>query len=55
MGKKDKALIDELKTDFMSGALEKGYPEKVLEKIYSDWEEFGECKFCGFFTIQGSQ
>lgn len=45
MGKKDKALIDELKTDFMSGALEKGFPEKVLEKIYSDWEEFAQYAF----------
>jgi DNA polymerase-3 subunit alpha len=45
MGKKDKNLIDTLKTDFMSGAIEKGFPEKVLEKIYSDWEEFAQYAF----------
>ncbi len=45
MGKKDKTIIDELKADFMKGALEKGYPENVLEKIYSDWEEFAQYAF----------
>ena len=45
MGKKDKNLIDTLKTDFMTGAIEKGFPEKVLEKIYSDWEEFAQYAF----------
>ncbi len=45
MGKKDKNLIDTLKTDFMEGAKEKGFPEKVLEKIYSDWEEFAQYAF----------
>ena len=45
MGKKNKSIIDKLKTDFMNGALEKGYPPKVLEKIYSDWEEFAQYAF----------
>jgi DNA polymerase-3 subunit alpha len=45
MGKKNKDIIDKLKGDFMSGALEKGFPEKVLEKIYSDWEEFAQYAF----------
>lgn len=45
MGKKNKQLIDELKADFMAGALEKGFPEKVLHKIYSDWEEFAQYAF----------
>ena len=29
----------------MEGATAKGYPEKVLEKIYSDWEEFAQYAF----------
>jgi DNA polymerase-3 subunit alpha len=45
MGKKDKKLIDDLKSDFMDGAREKGYPDNVLEKIYSDWEEFAQYAF----------
>jgi len=45
MGKKNKSIIDKLKGDFMAGATEKGYPEKVLEKIYSDWEEFAQYAF----------
>ncbi len=45
MGKKDKKLIDDLKADFMSGAREKGYPDNILEKIYSDWEEFAQYAF----------
>ena len=45
MGKKNKSIIDELKTEFMEGATAKGYPEKVLEKIYSDWEEFAQYAF----------
>jgi DNA polymerase-3 subunit alpha len=45
MGKKDKKLIDDLKADFMAGAREKGFPDKVLEKIYGDWEEFAQYAF----------
>lgn len=45
MGKKNKQLIDELKADFISGALEKGHPKGPLEKIYSDWEEFAQYAF----------
>lgn len=45
MGKKDKKLIDDLKSDFMDGAREKGYPDNILEKIYSDWEEFAQYAF----------
>jgi DNA polymerase-3 subunit alpha len=45
MGKKNKSIIDKLKGDFMAGAMEKGFPEKVLEKIYSDWEEFAQYAF----------
>lgn len=45
MGKKKKDIIDKLKSEFMEGALAKGYPEKVLLKIYSDWEEFAQYAF----------
>jgi DNA polymerase-3 subunit alpha len=45
MGKKDKKLIDDLKADFMAGAKEKGFADKILEKIYSDWEEFAQYAF----------
>ena len=45
MGKKNKGIIDKLKTDFMAGASAKGYADKTLEKIYSDWEEFAQYAF----------
>lgn len=45
MGKKNKAIIDQLKSVFMEGALAKGYPQDKLEKIYSDWEEFAAYAF----------
>ncbi len=45
MGKKNKSIINELKSDFMAGALENGYAENILQKIYSDWEEFAQYAF----------
>ncbi|MBL7812266.1 MAG: DNA polymerase III subunit alpha [Bacteroidetes bacterium] len=45
MGKKNKAIIDQLKTVFMEGALANGHPADKLEKIYSDWEEFAQYAF----------
>jgi DNA polymerase-3 subunit alpha len=45
MGKKNKAIIDQLKDAFMDGALAKGYSKDKLEKIYSDWEEFAAYAF----------
>ena len=45
MGKKNKAIIDQLKGLFMEGALAKGFPKDKLEKIYSDWEEFAAYAF----------
>lgn len=45
MGKKKKDIIEQLKSEFMSGAIAKGYPEKSLQKIYSDWEEFASYAF----------
>lgn len=45
MGKKKKSELDKLKADFMAGATSKGHPEKVLEKIWSDWEAFASYAF----------
>jgi len=45
MGKKIKWQLDELKPKFMQGAMEKGHPEKVLEKIWEDWEKFAKYAF----------
>src|SRR6056300_221441 len=45
MGKKKRDIIDQLKGEFMEGALAKGFPEEVLHKIYSDWEEFAQYAF----------
>lgn len=45
MGKKKRDIIDQLKGEFMEGALAKDFPEDVLHKIYSDWEEFAQYAF----------
>ena len=45
MGKKKKDVLDGLKNDFMKGALERGHDEKMLEKIWSDWEAFAKYAF----------
>lgn len=45
MGKKDKATLDKLKPKFLEQAGAKGFPEEVLEKIWSDWEAFASYAF----------
>ena len=45
MGKKKKDVLDGLKSDFMKGALQKGHDEKILEKIWTDWEAFAKYAF----------
>lgn len=45
MGKKQKAVLDSLKESFMNGALAKGYPQNILEKIWKDWEAFAKYAF----------
>ena len=40
MGKKIFAKLAELKPLFINGGKSNGYDEKVLEKIWSDWEKF---------------
>jgi DNA polymerase III subunit alpha len=45
MGKKDRAMIDKLKPEFMEGAMAKGHPEDKLNKIWTDWEAFAQYAF----------
>ena len=45
MGKKKKALMEEMKSRFMEGCLKKGYSEQVINKIWSDWESFAHYAF----------
>ncbi|MEO6832125.1 MAG: DNA polymerase III subunit alpha [Chitinophagaceae bacterium] len=45
MGKKQKAVLDKMKGEFIVGAIAKGHPEKVLEKIWTDWEAFAQYAF----------
>lgn len=45
MGKKDKATLDKLKPKFLEQAGAKGFSEKVLEKIWTDWEAFASYAF----------
>lgn len=45
MGKKIFAKLAELKPLFINGGKSNGYDEKVLEKIWSDWEKFASYAF----------
>ncbi|HMO33884.1 MAG TPA: DNA polymerase III subunit alpha [Lacibacter sp.] len=45
MGKKQKAVLDKMKTQFIEGATRKGHPADKLEKIWSDWEAFAQYAF----------
>jgi DNA polymerase-3 subunit alpha len=45
MGKKQKAVLDKMKGQFMKGAVEKGFPDDKLEKIWTDWEAFAQYAF----------
>src|SRR5699024_2088081 len=45
MGKKIEALLAELQPKFMEGGKENGHPEKVLQKIWKDWEAFASYAF----------
>lgn len=45
MGKKLFAKLAELKPLFINGGKSNGYDEKVLEKIWSDWEKFASYAF----------
>lgn len=45
IGKKDRETLDKMKSDFLSGAIERGFPEEKLEKIWTDWEAFAQYAF----------
>ena len=45
MGKKNRQTLDEMKSKFISGGMEKEYPQKNLEKIWTDWEAFAHYAF----------
>ncbi len=45
MGKKQKAVLDKMKPQFVEQAKENGHPEEVLEKIWKDWEAFAAYAF----------
>ncbi|MCQ2272355.1 MAG: DNA polymerase III subunit alpha [Bacteroidales bacterium] len=45
MGKKQKDKLDKLKPEFISRGKANGHDEKVLEKIWADWEKFASYAF----------
>ena len=45
MGKKQIDILNSLKDKFMSGGVANGHPEKVLDKIWKDWEKFAQYAF----------
>ncbi|MBR4433670.1 MAG: DNA polymerase III subunit alpha [Bacteroidaceae bacterium] len=45
MGKKLKDKLDKLKPKFINGGKANGHDEKILEKIWADWEKFASYAF----------
>lgn len=45
MGKKQKAVLDKMKAQFIAGAVKNGHPEKILDKVWTDWEAFAQYAF----------
>jgi DNA polymerase III subunit alpha len=45
MGKKQKAVLDKMKGQFIEGGTGKGHPKDKLEKIWTDWEAFAAYAF----------
>ncbi len=45
MGKKQKEVLDKMKSKFISQAMENGHAEDKLEKIWKDWEAFAQYAF----------
>ncbi len=45
MGKKLLSLLEEMKPKFLKGGIERGHNEKVLEKVWKDWEAFASYAF----------
>ena len=45
MGKKQMAILQELRGKFMEGGKANGHDQKILEKIWTDWEAFASYAF----------
>ncbi|MBE2230012.1 MAG: DNA polymerase III subunit alpha [Chitinophagaceae bacterium] len=45
MGKKQKAVLDKMKEQFITGAGARNLPNDKLEKIWTDWEAFAQYAF----------
>lgn len=45
MGKKDRKTLDKMKGKFIEGAVAKGHDEKILDKVWTDWEAFAQYAF----------
>lgn len=45
MGKKQKHILDQMKSKFIYGAVKNGFPKNTLEKIWKDWEAFASYAF----------
>ncbi len=45
MGKKQKDVLDKMRPQFIKQASERGHDEKVLDKIWKDWEAFASYAF----------
>ena len=45
MGKKQIAILNKMKVQFIEGAGSKGHPKDKLEKIWTDWEAFAQYAF----------
>ncbi|MET0634779.1 MAG: DNA polymerase III subunit alpha [Chitinophagaceae bacterium] len=45
MGKKQKSVLDKMKSQFITGATAKGLAADKLEKIWTDWEAFAQYAF----------
>jgi DNA polymerase-3 subunit alpha len=45
MGKKQRAVLDKMKAQFVEGAKKNNHPVPKLEKIWSDWEAFAQYAF----------
>jgi DNA polymerase-3 subunit alpha len=45
MGKKDIKTLNKLKPKFIEQATKKGFDQKILEKIWADWESFASYAF----------
>jgi DNA polymerase-3 subunit alpha len=45
MGKKKRAIMDEMKIKFIEGCSKKGYKEETVNQIWSDWEAFAQYAF----------